>query len=299
MTSGPATPDPARNTHSSTDLAAHAATLPDPARHTRRRRVTRLLLAAGITAVSASAVIDPILTAAALATGILNTAGGGGAVITFVALTAAGVPALTAHATSQVLTPMSFLTGLRTMRHHRPDPRWILAGAAGAVAGVAVLALTPPDTFARAAPWCLLPAAALVIAQEPIRRLAHRTGWSIGPHTSIIAVFVCGAYAGMIGVGTGTLAVAVLGLVPAFLCLPLPTLLRTRNILLLIMSIVVSAVFAITGLADWYLVALLAIPAAAGGWLGTTVIHHAPPWALRSAVVVCALAGTVWMITQP
>lgn len=243
--------------------------------------------------------IDPVLAGAALVTGVLNTAGGGGAIVTFLALCATGVPALTAHATSQVVTPVSFLGGLRATGEHRPDRRWVLSGAVGAVCGVAVLAVTPPGTFQAVAPWCLLPAAALVVAQGPVQRLVRSTGRWIGPTTSIAAVFGCGVYAGLIGVGTGTLAVAVLGLVPGFVHSPLNRLLRVRNVALTVMAAVVAGAFAVTGLADWRLVTLLAIPAAVGGWLGTKVIDHLPAWLLRTVIVATALAATGWLLARP
>ncbi len=274
-----------------------------PTSHTVRTLTTHwrtagVVLVAGA-GVLAALVVNPVLAVAALVTGMLNTAGGGGAVVTFLALYATGVPALTAHATSQLVTPASFLGGLRTAREHRPDRRWMVAGTVGAICGVGILAVTAPDTFQALAPWCLLPAAALVVIQERVRRFVRSTGRWIGPTTTTVAVFVCGVYAGLIGVGTGTLAVAALGLVPAFISTPLAPLLRTRNVLLTVMAVVVAATFAVTGLADWGLVARLAVPAAVGGWLGAQIIGHVPAWALRTVIVATALAGTVWMILRP
>ena len=240
--------------------------------------------------------LDPVPVAAALVTGFLNTAGGGGAVVTFLALTATGVPALTAHATSQLVTPASFLGGFRLAREHRPGRSTLVAGCAGTVVGVGVLALTPPDTFRAVAPWCLLPAAALVVAQEPVRRVVARTGHALGPGTTLAATFACGVYAGMIGVGTGTLVLAVLGLAPGFARLPLRDLLRTRNVLLLGMALLVSAAFAATGLVDWELVALLLAPAAAGGWLGARLVGRLPVLVLQGLVAVTALGGTAWLL---
>jgi hypothetical protein len=63
-------------------------------------------------------------------------------------------------------------------------------------------------------------------------------------------------------IGTGTLAV--LGLAPGFAGMPLRDLLRTRNVPLLGMAALVRIAFAVTGLVDWTLVALLVVPAAAG-----------------------------------
>jgi uncharacterized membrane protein YfcA len=256
------------------------------------------VLVAGV-GVLAAVMVDPVLAGAALVTGVLNTASGGGAICLFLALYASGLPALTAHATCQVLTPASFLGGLPTTREYRPDRRWMLAGTAGAICGVGLLAITPPTAFQAAIPWCLLPATALVVTQEPIRRVVRSTKQWIGPTTTTALVFVCGIYSGLLGIGTGTLSLAVLGLVPAFLHTPLAPLLRTRNILLLGMAIVVAATFALTGLADWTHVALLAAPAAVGGWLGTKLVGRVRPWLLRTTIVATALAATVWMITQP
>ncbi len=274
------------------------------ARARKRLQATAIAVVGGAGLVVA-VVVDPVIAAAALVTGVLNTAGGGGAVVTFLALYAAGVPALTAHATSQLVTPASFLSGLRPPRSHRPDRRWVAAGGVGVVCGVAILAVTPPDMFHTVAPWCLVAAAALVVAQgRVLQRVVRRTGWSIwsmwsiGPTASICGLFVCGVYAGLIGVGTGTLAVAVLGLVPGLVHTRLNDLMRVRNVLLTVMAVVVAAAVAVTGLADWRLVAVLVVPAAVGGWLGTQLIGRVAPWFLRAVIVATALTAAAWMITS-
>jgi uncharacterized membrane protein YfcA len=264
----------------------------------RRRRAWTVVAGLVAAALAVSAVVDPVPVAAALVTGFLNTAGGGGAVVTFLALTASGVPALTAHATSQLVTPASFLGGVRLVRRHPPGWRPLAAGCAGTLCGVAVLVVTPAGTFQAVAPWCLLPAAGLVVAQEPVRRLISRTGATLGPASTAAATFGCGVYAGMVGLGTGTLALAVLGLAPAFAGLRLPDLLRTRNVLLLGMAALVSVAFAVTGLVDWRFVALLAAPAVAGGWLGTKLVGHLPVPVLQGLVVATALGGTAWLLLR-
>ncbi len=277
------------------DRAARAARV--------RKRWQATAIVFGGAGVLVAVLVDPLLAGAALVTGVLNTAGGGGAVVTFLALYAAGVPALTAHATSQLVTPASFLSGLRRAQTHRPDRRWVAAGGVGVVCGVAILTVTPPATFQTVAPWCLVTAAALVVAQSRVQqRVVCRTGWSIwsiGPTATICGVFVCGVYAGLIGVGAGTLAVAVLGLVPGLVHTRLSDLMQVRNLLLTVMAVVVAAAVAVTGLADWRLVALLVVPAAVGGWLGTKIIGAVPAWLLRTIVVVTALGAAAWMTTRP
>lgn len=258
------------------------------------RKIWKAGVGAGV--VLALLVLDPVPVAAALVTGFLNTAGGGGSVVAFLALTATGVPALTAHATCQLVTPASFAGGFRLARAYRPGWRPLVAGCSGTVAGVGVLVLTPPDTFQVVAPWCLLPAAALVVVQEPVRRLVRRSGRALGPGTTTGAAFLCGVYAGLVGVGTGTLALAVLGLAPGFARMSLRDLLRTRNVLLLGMALLVSAAFAVTGLVDWRLVALLVIPSAIGGWAGTRLVGRLPVPVLQGLVVATALGGTAWLL---
>jgi uncharacterized membrane protein YfcA len=174
----------------------------------------------------------------------------------------------------------------------------MVSGAAGAICGVSVLAVTPPTVFQAAAPWCLLPAAALVVLQEPVRRVVHGFGFWSGPTSTTILMFLCGLYAGLIGVGTGTIAIAIIGFVPATLGSSIQTLLWIRNVLLTVMAVVVAVAFAVTGLADWATVALLAAPAAAGGRIGGWLVGRVPAWLLRTVIVATALAATVWMITR-
>jgi uncharacterized membrane protein YfcA len=108
-------------------------------------------------------------------------------------------------------------------------------------------------------------------------------------------MFACGVYAGLIGVGTGTLALVILGLTPAFAGASLRDLLRTRNVLLLGMAILVAAAFAVTGLVDWGLVVLLVLPAVVGGWIGTKLVGRLPIPVLQTGIVATAIAGALWM----
>jgi uncharacterized protein len=250
------------------------------------------LIAAGLIV---AGMLNPVAVVAALITGMLNTAAGGGAIVTFLALTAIGVPALTAHATSQLVTPASFLGAVRLVHQHRPGLPLLVAGCAGTLVGVAILTITPPDAVQALAPFILVPAAVLVAIQEPVKRRVQRTGRTFGPRATFMSMFACGVYAGLIGVGTGTLALVILGLTPAFAGASLRDLLRTRNVLLLGMAILVAAAFAVTGLVDWGLVVLLVLPAVVGGWIGTKLVGRLPIPVLQTGIVATAIAGALWM----
>jgi uncharacterized protein len=272
-----------------TIYAAHLSTT------LRRPQVRVTILGTAVTAVVITALINPVVVIAALITGILNTAAGGGAIVTFLALTAVGVPALTAHATSQLVTPCAFLGASRLLKDFWPGLPLLATGCAGTLAGVAILKLTPPQAFSAAAPFVLIPAAILVLIQESVKRRVRRLGRGLGRPGLYCAMFACGIYAGLIGVGTGTLALVVLAVAPGFLGASLRDLLRTRNALLLGMALLVSAAFAATGLADWTLAALMIFPGALGGWIGTKLVGRLPIPLLQAGVVVTAIAGACWM----
>lgn len=278
------------------DAAQLSARPPLPKTRIRGTRVTAVF--AIVAALVVTSIVNPIAILAALVTGILNTASGGGAIVTFLALTATGVPALTAHATSQLVTPASFAGASRLATTHRPGTLLIVSGCAGTLIGVAVIAFTPQETFRSAAPFVLVPAAVLVVVQEPVKRLIQRSGHTIGPGATTAAMVGCGLYAGLIGVGTGTLALVVLGMTPALAGASLRDLLRTRNVLLLGMAILVSAAFAATGLADWTLAATLVLPGAVGGWIGARFVGHVPIPLLQAGVVLTAVAGAIWMVLR-
>ena len=268
------------------------------ARRTGSGYRARVAVTVLILAVLVTGILNPIVTIAALVTGILNTASGGGAIVTFLALTATGVPALTAHATSQLVTPASFLGASHLVKEYRPGPSLLLTGCLGTLIGVAILALTPPGTFRAVAPFVLVPAAILVTIQEPVKRRVARTGRTLSPWTTFVSMLLCGVYAGLIGVGTGTLALVVLGLTAGCAGKSMPDLLRTRNVLLLGMAVLVAIAFAATGLASWTLAGLLAPAGALGGWIGTKLVGRLPVPVLQAGVVATALAGAVWMAVR-
>ena len=247
------------------------------------------------------ALAHPLLTGAALATGFLNTMAGGGAIVTFLTLTAVGVPALTAHVTSQFVTPASFLPSLldlaTTPAASRPQPprALLLAGMAGTLGGVAILAVTPPGTFRAIAPFVLIPAGLLIPAQALVQRRGRRSqrGWPTG---IVVALMVlCGLYAGLIGVGTGTLTLVTLGLAAGFRTMPLSRVLRIRNVILLGMSLTVSLIITATRLVDWDLVVTLIAPGVLGGWVGTRMMGRLPVPLLQGLIVVTAIAGGIWL----
>src|SRR4051812_40368782 len=120
-----------------------------------------------------------IAAAAAFVGGIMNSVAGGGTLLTFPALIAAGLSPLVANATSTVallpgaLSSMlgyrSELTGARewTMKVTLPS---LLGGGLGAW----LLLKTPDATFDRIVPWLVLGATTLFLAQRPLMAWVRR-----------------------------------------------------------------------------------------------------------------------------
>jgi hypothetical protein len=263
--------------------------------HARRRRARKAVVGLSVVGVVVMCVVDPVSVLAAGGTGFFNIVGGGGAIITFLAMTAVGMPALTVHATGQAVTPVSFVSMVGLVRRYWPGLRLLVTGSAGTVVGVVVLKLSPVNTVQDVAPSFLAVAGLLVLVQGPVQRRIQRVGRELGPKTTLVLMLAVGIYAGMIGVGTGTLALAVLGLTPHHAQVELQQLVLTRNVLLLGMACVVSVSMIFTGLVSWPLAAVLALPAAVGGWLGVKVIHKLPVPVLRTSIAATAGVGAVWM----
>lgn len=237
-----------------------------------------------------------LIVVAAFAAGVLNTAGGGGAVLSFLAMSAMGVPELTAHATNQLVTPVSFLLAVPLVRTHRPDASGVVMTCVGTVLGVLVLAVTPPELFGAVVPW-VLPAAALLVAVQPVTRRRLRRVVRPRHRAAIrVAMLVCGVYAGLVGVGVGTISLVVLGLASGWGGGSMRRLMYTRNVLLLGAAVVTAAGVAVTGLVDWGLAALLVVPMGLGGWVGARLVDRLPELVLLVLVVATAAAGAVWIV---
>src|ERR1700741_2626886 len=101
----------------------------------RRRPWTSSTIGVTAFVVVAIGVVNPVAVLAAVGTGFFNIAGGGGAVISCVAVTAIGVPALTAHATGQFVTPASFTSALSSVRQRGPGWELPVMGCLGTAVG--------------------------------------------------------------------------------------------------------------------------------------------------------------------
>jgi len=158
--------------------------------------------------------------AASLA-GAVNALAGGGTLITYPALLAFGIPPVAANATSTVaLVPGSLSAYWGFRRDHAVETRdlvWMaIPSLVGGVLGALLVMWVGNRTFARVVPWLICGAAALFVAQAPIKRwLDRRMGEGHGRRRALLVVMQLGiaVYGGFFGAAMGILMLAMLGLV--------------------------------------------------------------------------------------
>ncbi len=242
-----------------------------------------------------------LLVGAAFAAGVVNSIAGGGTLLTFPALLAAGLPAATANATSTVaLVPGSLGAFWGFREHVRGDRRLILTMAApsavGGVVGALLADRVGDERFADLSPVLVFAATALFVAQEPIRRaLARRTG-GYRPGLVALGVLQLGValYGGFFGAGIGILMLAALGIYGLD---DIHRMNALKNLAAVCINGLAAATFAISGRVDWPIAGVMLVGGVLGGYSGARVATWVGPVAVRRAVVAIGLviaAGLAW-----
>jgi uncharacterized membrane protein YfcA len=226
--------------------------------------------------------------------GAVNAAAGGGTLLSFPALLAAGVPALTANITSSVGLLAGYAGGSVAYREelagqgHRVKVLGV-SSVVGGVAGALLLLVTPGDAFRGLVPFLLLAACALLLAQPRVaswvrgRRGDQPRGGdrvTLGLAAVVAVLTVYGSY---FGAGLGVVLLAALGIA-------LDDGLQRINALKGLLSLIVNAagvvVFLVSGHVAWGYALLLAVTSYAGGHFGVGVARRLPANTLRVGVVV-------------
>ena len=154
------------------------------------------------------------LLATGLVAGIVSTVVSLASVVSYPALLAIGLPPLSASMTNTVSL---LFTGVGAAAGSRPElagqgarvRRLGLITALGGAAGATLLLLTPPQTFARAAP-ILIGVASLVLLGQPDRGHEIRSRDGEGRPLLLAGVFCVAIYVGYFGAAGGILMLAAL-----------------------------------------------------------------------------------------
>jgi uncharacterized membrane protein YfcA len=247
---------------------------------------------------------------AAFFAGIVNSVAGGGTLLTFPALIAAGLSPLVANATSTVaLLPAS----LSSMHGYRDEltgaRRWAVALAVPSLTGGGLGALlllhTSNATFNRIVPWLVLGATTLFLLQRQLMRwirgvegvtasdeeLGRR---SPGP-ALLAAQFLVGVYGGYFGAGIGILMLATLGFMGFT---NIHRMNGLKNWGAFCMNLVAAITFAFSGIVQWPVALSMAVGSIAGGYAGARAAQLLPQAVVRGVVTAVGVGSGVWLLLR-
>jgi uncharacterized protein len=231
----------------------------------------------------------------------VNAVAGGGSLLSFPALVATGMPALTANVTNQVAVLPGYVGGTLAYRDELRGQRSRavalgVTSAIGALLGAVLLVLSSKRLFAVLAPVLVLFAVALLAAQPWLAR-RFDPAKPHEPHPSGLhaANFLASVYGGYFGAGLGVMLLAVLAIA-------LEDTLQRLNALKGLLSLVVGAVaatyFALFGPVEWPEAAVMAVASFVGGQVGVRFARRISDRALRVGVVVVGTAVAVWLFAR-
>jgi uncharacterized protein len=237
-----------------------------------------------------------LLALAGFAAGAINALAGGGTLVSFPVLLALGVAPVTANITSTVALCPGYLGAALAQRRDLHGQRarllpLLVVAACGGLLGAAWLLHTDSRAFARAVPWLILLACALLAMQEKVRSmLAPRavpdtaTRAPAAPSYWALPLIGAGAvYGGYFGAGMSVILLAALGIVFDD---PLSRLNALKQWLALAANAAAAAWLASRTRLDWSVVSVLALSAALGGACGGRIAGRLSPLVLRRAVVM-------------
>lgn len=256
-----------------------------------------------------SVIVMEVWTALAIAgagfvAGIVNAIAGAGTIITFPTLVALGYPPIVANVSNTVgILPASITAVLgfrRELRGHwRSVSTMAVFSAVGGIAGALILLFLPSATFSAVVPVLLVVAAVLAAAQPRVARFVQGKA-SVDvlvtrPVTAGLAVgvFLTGIYGGYFGAAQGVILLAVLGVLWS------PDLHRSngaKNVLAGTAGVFSAAVFGVSALVDWGVVAVIAVSSALGGYVGSRVGRRIPAGPMRMILIVISLLAAAYLV---
>ena len=239
-----------------------------------------------------------LLAGAGFGAGIVNAVAGGGSLITFPALLAAGYPSVTANVTNAVGVLPGYAGGSLAYRRELAGQsgriRALAAtSAAGAATGAALLLVSPPSVFEAIVPWLILAACGL-LAVQPRVAAAARGRRTLPPAPALhAALFAATVYGGYFGAGLGIMLLAILGV---FVDDGLQRLNALKGVLALLVAVVGAVGFAVFGPIAWDAAAIIGVTCLLGGAAGVGVARRLPAAALRAVVIAYGVSAAIVLL---
>lgn len=251
------------------------------------------------------ALVLPALAGAAFVAGAVNAVAGGGSLISFPAIVAAGYDTRRSNITNSVALWPGYAGGswgyraeLRLQR--RRVAMLSVPSIAGALAGAILLVSTPASAFDAVVPFLILFACVVMVFQERLAAFAahHQLTSTSDSHipVSLHAItFLLATYGGYFGGGLGILMLAALGIF-------IPDDIQHSNALKGLLSAVINGAavlyFLAFGNVIWTVALVMAVGALLGGYAGVYVARRLGRQWLRAAVVVYGVAAAVFLFVR-
>jgi uncharacterized membrane protein YfcA len=246
---------------------------------------------------------------AALLAGFVNAIAGGGTLLTFPALVAAGLSPLAANATSTVaLLPGALSSMLGYRRELAGVGRWAASFAipslAGGAIGAVLLLHTPSAAFDRIVPWLVLGATALFLGQRALLRRVRGSHPTLDdaalsarvPSPALLgAQLLVGVYGGYFGAGIGILMLAALGLMGFS---NIHRMNGLKNWGGFCMNLVAALTFAVGGIVHWQVALAMAAGSVVGGYLGAHAAQRVSQEVVRGAVAGVGILSGLWLLVR-
>ena len=242
---------------------------------------------------------------AAVIGGAVSALAGGGTLITFPVLLAAGVPPIPANVTNTVALCSGYLGGVLAERKDLSGEKRKLyafgvTSALGGFAGSILLLNTGAATFRALVPYLILLAAVLLVIEEPVHRWHERhIGQNKPRHVNsvwrLIPVFLASVYGGYFGGGLATIVLAVLALEVQESLTKLNAL---KQMISLCANVAAAVLFLFSNEVIWSAAIVMAVGALLGGVIGGLAADRIRPSVLRGIVVVFAVAIAIAYFVQ-
>jgi uncharacterized membrane protein YfcA len=245
------------------------------------------------------------LLAAAFIAGAINAVAGGGSLITFPALLAAGYPSKTANVTNTVALWPAYVGGSLGYREElhgqwRRLAQLAVPNLAGGLTGALVLLATPQDAFDVVVPFLIAFASVLMALQDRIAVYTqhHRLAFAdtgVMPVPIFVSMFFLGIYGGYFGAALGIMTLAVFAVL---LGDDLQRLNALKGMSSLIINAIAVAWFAAFGPVEWAPAGVMAAGAFVGSYLGVGVARRLGQRWLRIVVIAFGLAVAAVLFVQ-
>jgi len=241
-----------------------------------------------------------LLAAAGFGAGAVNAIAGGGSLISFPALLAAGYPSVAANVTNSIALLPGYLGGSLAYRRELAGQRARIRGLAttaalGAAAGAALLLVSPASVFEAIVPWLILAACLLLALQPRAAELVRRSERAGSPAALHAALFAATVYGGYFGAGLGIMLLAILGV---FVDDGLQRLNALKGVLSLLVAVVGAVGFAIFGPIAWDAAAIVGATCLVGGAAGVGAARRLPAGALRAVVIAYGVIAAIVLLAS-